>query len=278
MARSWIVPSTEEYLVMTMQFLRGNVRRPRGHAILIARSSSNPRVVYCTYCVVPPVPMSIAKFLPPMFTSQIPAEELREAANISGGSMPIPPMLEEASSLAYLERLAERRDDDLCDIGSVNSTDEMSRMQMAIMSSNEYGQLYTSSMADLTEKNPAALSSSTSAGGDAGALDDVDADELMLQTMPDRQKLAELGKLIGTARYAIDGHDNALVQETRKKMQRIANLLAAKYRGTELVAAATNPNAQGTRLSELYLGRAFKLLDEEYAEIPSIERAIRDLE
>jgi hypothetical protein len=263
---------------MTMQFLRGNVRRPRGHAILIAHSSSNPRVVYCTYCVVPPVPMSIAKFLPPMFTSQIPAEELREAANVSGGSMPIPPMLEETSSLAYMERLAERRDDDLCDIGSVSSTDEMSRMQMAIMSSNEYGQLYTSSMADLTEKNPAALSSSAAEGGDVGALDDVDADELMLQTMPDRQKLAELGKLTGTARYAIDGHDNALVQETRKKMQRIANLLAAKYRGTELVAAATNPNAQGTRLSELYLSRAFKLLDEEYAEIPSIERAIRDLQ
>jgi hypothetical protein len=271
-------PSTEEYFVMTMQFLRGNVRRPRGHAILIAHSSSNPRVVYCTYCVVPPVPMSIAKFLPPMFTSQIPAEELREAANVSGGSMPIPPMLEETSSLAYMERLAERRDDDLCDIGSVSSTDEMSRMQMAIMSSNEYGQLYTSSMADLTEKNPAALSSSAAEGGDVGALDDVDADELMLQTMPDRQKLAELGKLTGTARYAIDGHDNALVQETRKKMQRIANLLAAKYRGTELVAAATNPNAQGTRLSELYLSRAFKLLDEEYAEIPSIERAIRDLQ
>jgi hypothetical protein len=265
---------------MTMQFLRGDVRRPRGHAILIARSSSNPRVVYCTYCVVPPVPMSIAKFLPPMFTAQIPAEELREASNISGGSMPIPPMLEEASSLAYLEKLAERRDDDLCDIGSISSTDEMSRMQMAIMSSNEYGQLYTSTMAELTEKNPGALSAGRGAAesSDVGTLDDIDADELMLQTMPDRQKLAELGKLIGTARYAIGGHDNALVQETRKKMQHIANLLAAKYRGTELVAAAINPNEQGARLAELYLSRAFKLLDEEYAEIPGIERAIRDLQ
>jgi hypothetical protein len=262
---------------MTMQFLRGDVRRPRGHAILIARSS-NPRVVYCTYCVVPPVPMSIAKFLPPMFTAQIPAEELREASNISGGSMPIPPMLEEASSLAYLEKLAERRDDDLCDIGSISSTDEMSRMQMAIMSSNEYGQLYTSTMAELTEKNPAPLSAGNDTPERSDTLDDIDADELMLQTMPDRQKLAELGKLIGTARYAIGGHDNTLVQETRKKMQHIANLLAAKYRGTELVAAAVNPKEQGSRLAELYLSRAFKLLDEEYAEIPGIERAIRDLQ
>jgi len=49
-------------------------------------------------------------------------------------------------------------------------------------------------------------------------------------------------------------------------------------RGATSGFAAVNPNEQGTRLSELYLSRAFKLLDEEYAEIPGIERAIRDLQ
>lgn len=256
---------------MAIHFLRGNPQAPKGHAIFIARSSSDPRVVYCTYCVVPPIPMSLAKYLPPLFAAQIPAEELGEAANITG--MPIPPMLEEASSLQYLEMLAERRDDDLCDIGSVSSRDEMSRMQMATLSSQEYGQMYASYISSVSR-----LPATTPEPIESRPLDDFDADELLLQAMTDRQKLAELGKLVGTSRYALEGRDNALLQETKRSMQRIAGMLAEKYRGKELVAAATQPGERGARLAELYLSRAYKLLDEEYAEIPGIERAIRDLQ
>ena len=35
---------------------------------------------------------------------------------------------------------------------------------------------------------------------------------------------------------------------------------------------------RGASLAELYLERCFKLLDEEYADIPRIERAIRELQ
>jgi hypothetical protein len=95
--------------------------------------------------------------------------------------------------------------------------------------------------------------------------------------MPDRQKLAEIGKLVGTARYALDGHDANLLQDTKRRMQRIAANLADKYRGNEIVAAAIDPKQASARLAELYMSRAYKLLDEEYADIPDIERAIREL-
>jgi hypothetical protein len=258
---------------MGMQFLRGNPQAPKGHAIFIARSSSDPRTVFCTYCLVPPIPMSLAKYLPPLFAAQIPAEELGDAGSIAG--MPIPPMLEEAFNLEHLQQLAERRDDDLCDIGTVNTRDEVGRMQMANLSSQEYAQLYATYIASVPE-----TPSPSSAGvlGEPIALDDLDADELLLETMPDRQKLAELGKLIGTTRYAIGGHDTTLLQETQRNMQRIARRLPEKYRGNELIAAAANAEEQGARLAELYLSRDYKLLNEEYAEIPGIERAIRDLQ
>ncbi len=255
---------------MSMRFLRGNPQSPKGHAILIARSASDPRVIYSTYCLVPPIPMSLAKYLPPLFAAQIPAEDLQDATNLTG--MPIPPMLEEAFDLDYLELLAEHRDDDLCDIGTVSSRDEVARMQLATTSSHEYGELYSTYVSTL-RRTPAPTPIS-----EPVALDELDAEELLLQTMPDRQKLAELGKLVGTARYALDGHDTALLQETKRKMQRLANLLADKYRGKELVTAATDTNTQGARLAELYLKRAYKLLDEEYADIPDIERAIRELQ
>ena len=61
-------------------------------------------------------------------------------------------------------------------------------------------------------------------------------------------------------------------------MRRVADPLAEKYRSTELMAAAIEPGERGARLAELYLERGYKLLDEEYADIPRIERAIRELQ
>jgi hypothetical protein len=90
--------------------------------------------------------------------------------------------------------------------------------------------------------------------------------------------LTELGKLIGMARYALEGHDSNLLQQTKRRMQRIAGPLPEKYRSTELLKAAVEPGERGARLAELYLERGFKLLDEEYADIPRIERAIRELQ
>jgi hypothetical protein len=258
---------------MSLQFLRGNPQAPKGHAIFIARSSSDPRTVFCTYCLVPPIPMSLAKYLPPLFAAQIPAEELGDTASVAG--MPIPPMLEEAFNFEQLKQLAERRDDDLCDIGLVNTRDEVGRMQMANISSQEYAQLYADYVASAPQIPNSSSSGTLSEPVDT---DDLDAEELVMETLSDRQKLAELGKLVGTARYAVGGHDTTLLQETQSRMLRIARRMPDKYRANELSNAAVNPKEQGTRLAELYLSRAYKLLDEEYAEIPAIERAIRDLQ
>jgi len=98
-----------------------------------------------------------------------------------------------------------------------------------------------------------------------------------MQTMSDRQRLAELGKLVGFTRYELEGRDSRQLQETKQRMQRIAGPLPEKYRSAELIAAAFEPGERGAKLAQLYLERGFKLLDEEYAEIPRIERAIREL-
>jgi hypothetical protein len=257
---------------MGIQFLRGNPQAPKGHAIFIARSRNNSRVVYSTYCLVPPIPMSIAKYLPPLFAAQIPTEDLQGAENIAG--MPIPPMLEEGMSLEQLEILAERRDDDLCDLGS-SSSEEMERMQMATINCQEYAQLYANASMH-TNQLPKASPKEAKITGTT-PIDEMDADDLLLQTLSDRQKLAEVGKLVGMARYALDGQDTALLQDTKQRIERLTRSLPEKYRGAEIAKASTSAGAQGARLAELYLSRAYKLLDEDYAEIPRIESAIRTL-
>ena len=256
---------------MGINFLRGNSQTPRGHAILMARNSSNPRIIYSTYCIVPPIPMSIAKWLPPLLAAQFPTEDLRGVTNFAG--MPIPPILEEGMSLDQLEVLAERRDDDLCDVGTV-STDEGERLRLATESSQDYAQLYANYSSRAAQFPPTRSPEQE----ESTPLDELDPEEILLQSMSDRQKVAELGKLVGMARYALDGRDTDLLKDTKRRMERIARLLPEKYRASEIVANSTIIDQKGTKLAELYLSRAYKLLDEEYAEIPGIERAIRELQ
>lgn len=257
---------------MDMRFLRGNSRAPKGHAIFIARSTSNSRTIFSTYCIVPPMPLSLTKYLPSFLAAHMPPEDMSEAANVAG--MPIPPMLEEGHDLDYLEKLAERREDDLCELSPVDPKDEAARMQLAAIASQEYGQLYHNSVIDLTRVQ----SPGKPEIGEPEKLEEVDADELLLQSMTDRQRLAELSKLVGVIRYALEGNDTRQIQDTRRRMLRIAEMLPDKYRSQELLAAATDPDNRGARLAELYLERSFKLLDEEYADIPGIEKAIRELQ
>lgn len=257
---------------MSIRFLRGDPQSPKGHAIFIARNSNDSRTILSTYCVVPPIPLSLAKYLPSFLASQLSQEELQDATNVP--VMPIPPMLEEGSTLEHLEVLAERRDDDLCEIGTVNPREEAMRMQLVAQACQEYGQYYVTYASAFADT----LSIASKEDQSASVLDDLDAEELLIQTMTDRQRLAELGKLIGMARYALDGHDTQSLQDTKRRMQRITSSLPDKYRSAELIAAAVDPSAKGSRLAELYLDRGYKLLDEEYAEIPRIERAIRELQ
>jgi hypothetical protein len=256
---------------MSIRFLRGDSQAPKGHAIFVARSSNDARSILSTYCVVPPIPLSLAKYLPSFLASQLSQEELQDATNVP--VMPIPPMLEEGSSLEHLQTLADRRDDDLCEIGTVNPREEAQRMQLVAQACQEYGQYYVSYAAAFTD-----TPSIEAVEDEPAVLDDLDAEELLIQTMTDRQRLAELGKLIGVARYALEGRDTQSLQETKRRMQRITSLMPDKYRSSELINAAVDPSDKGSRLAELYLERGYKLLDEEYAEIPRIERAIRELQ
>src|SRR5436309_3492007 len=196
---------------MDIRFLRGNPQAPKGHAIFIARSSNDPRTILCTYCVVPPMPFSLSKYLPSFLAAQLSPEELHDATNVP--VMPIPPMLEEGSTLEHLEMLADRRDDDVCDIGTINPKDEGARMQLVAQGCQEYGQLYVSFASNFAT---APAISTFEEADEPLAMDDLDADELLIQTMNDRQRLAELGKLVGTARYALEGHDNRSLEDTKR--------------------------------------------------------------
>jgi len=258
---------------MQLRFLLGDAQVPKGHAILFARNSADQQRVLAVYCVVLPIRFSIGKFIPPILAAQMPTEGLREAAGLN--YVPIPPMLEEVDSLDELERLAELRGDDLCDIGtSVRLDDDTSRFTLPAEAGEVYATMYTSyanAFISQHEQRPISQRSEET------PLDDLDVDALMGSVLSERDRLNELAKLIGTARYALDGKDTRLLRETEQRLRRTAEPLSAKYRTSELIKAALESGERGWKLAQLYLERAYKLVEEQYAEIPRIEREIREL-
>ncbi|HEX9038421.1 MAG TPA: hypothetical protein VF808_15670 [Ktedonobacterales bacterium] len=258
---------------MSLHFELGDAERPRGHAILYARlSGSTPRYV-ATYCIVLPISFSIGKFLPPFLGGQIPVEELGEANTSS--PMPIPPMLEDVANVESLRTLASRRGDDLCDLGVLLISDDSQRLAFAAEAAAEYGRAYADYHATWSSEPGEAIDQTSL--DDGAPLSDEDAQSVVASLLPERDRLGELARLISQARYAMEVRDQRQLDDTAAHMRRIAATLPDKYRAEQLVAAALRSDAVGATLADLYLQRAYKLLEEDYIGIPPIEQRIREL-
>jgi hypothetical protein len=249
-----------------LRFELGEQQAPRGHAILYARVSGSERIV-ASYCVVLPISFSIGKYLPPMFAGQFPIDALNEGLS-PVSAMPIPPMFEDVESLDVLRQLAERRDDDLCDMGTLVLSDDNARLQFAAEGSAEYGEIYASYQSRWP--SVAAPQANT-------PLDDLDVEDVIASVLPERDRLGELAKLISQARYELESGDQRSLEKVAVDMRRLARPLPEKYRADQLIEAALRPDAVGPKLAGLYLQRAYKILDEDYMSIPPLDAEIRTL-
>jgi hypothetical protein len=255
---------------MQLSFDLGDRQAPRGHAILYAHAGEDRSHILATYCVVLPIQFSIGKFLPPMLAGQLSLEGLRDSDAMS--VVPIPPILEDAPPLSQLHQLAERRGDDLCDIGTIFISDDGQRMTYAAEACQSYAQLF----ADYVSQWPT-VAETTSAEAAETPLDDLNVEEVLAGVLSERDRLAELARMVGQVGYAREGNDQRLLEEVTKSMRRLARTLPEKYRANQLVDVVTKADPASPRLAELYIQRAYKLADEEYADIPAIDSEIRTL-
>ncbi|MHB1132798.1 MAG: hypothetical protein ACYC4L_10470 [Chloroflexota bacterium] len=246
---------------MEMTFERGEQARPRGHALIYFRNSKGDASVLASYLIVPPVPLNLARYMPPMFAASMPTQDAQTSA------VPLPPVPEPFESRAALERLAEARGDDLLYGGNLDPDDVQRGLLAVTEAAHQYQRLYEEHLRHLPKPEPEL------AEGEGTNVNDV-----LFSLMSERQLLGELAKLVGTLRYALEGGDARQVKETVREMEALGRHVPEKYRVDELIAAAQQPGAKGQRLSQLYVDRCFRLSDEDYAGLGQIEEEIKQLE
>jgi len=251
-----------------LTFRLGDPDRPRGHALVFFHDSDSPGDVYATYLVVAPIKMDLGKYIPAAFATQLSGQLAASAPS----AYPLPPVPERyEAGLEALEQLARLRSDDLIDGGTLRMSDPLYALQPVTDIGSQYAEACTSYF----ESRPLPAEDAPAAVG-AGR-SDVDVDELLLQVMPDGEKIGRLARLTGTLRYAIEGGDARLMEETVADMERVGRHLSDKFRPSELIAAARSPSPRSAQLTELYLDRCYRLVDEDYAALADIDRRIEDL-
>jgi len=247
--------------VVDLQFDIGSGKEARGHALIYFRARHDPNGIVATYVVVLPVPLDLSKYVPPMLASQIP--------DVGVGGIPfvaVPPVPEPFDSYESLKRTATIRGDDLVFGGDVDTT----AVAATTGALNQIAQTY----ADLYKEHLSSAPTDVLPEGET----ELGVSEVLYSLMAEKDRLSELAKLTGKLRYALDGDDKSLVQETVQEMEILAQFLPEKYRVKDLIRVGQIKTDLGGKLAELYLNRCYKLSAEEYAEIDRIDRAIRELE
>jgi hypothetical protein len=245
---------------MDLVFERGSADSPAGHA-LIYFSDPSDGTTLAAYLVVLPISLELSRYIPPMLASQLPMADVK-----SMNAVPLPPIPEKVESHAYLEHLADLRRDDLIAGGTASASDVMRLMSLVGEVAQRYAQLYE----DYVHRAPTAES-------DAPEVDETTVSDVLYDLMSDQQKLAELAKLAGQLRYAVDGGDQRQIEDLTEEIRRLSRHLPASYEIEAFVGAVKQTGPVGHQLSALYLDRCYKLCNEDYAALEQVDQEIQRL-
>jgi hypothetical protein len=256
---------------MDLTFERGDPQRPRGHAVAYFRVNTEPDKVYATYVITLPVKADLGKYVPPFLASHLGGLPVNDLSAFA-----MPPLPEPVESHQELERLCQLRDDDLVYVTSMFSFD-LPRMMEAV---SEAVQAYSDLCA---QRFGSAVSAGVEAIGEAveekpGEDRSLQVNEVLFGLMSESDKLAELARLLGKLRFAVEGVDSGTVDEVSEEITTLARHLPEEFQVSALLAVATDTSLKGSRLAQLYLDRCFRLSAGDFSRAQSLDEEIQSLE
>ena len=247
---------------MDVSFDIGDPQKPRGHALAYFRTRSEPDKVYATYIIVLPIAIDFTKYVPPFLASHL-------------GSMPsdlsafsLPPVPEEVGSYEELQRLAGTRDDDLLYAGTMLSF-ELPEMMEAVGDVVRY---YSQAWADNFKPAINATRAYEETEGNSPGVN-----EVLYSLMSQQDRLADLSKLVGRLRFAVEGNDHETGTEMEEEIKLLGRFLPEHYNIPSLLHAVMDSSARGAQLAQLYLDRCYKLSNHDDAGALDLEERIESL-
>ena len=270
---------------MDLTFERGDPQNPRGHALLYFRVETEPDVVYATYVVTLPVKSDLTKYVPPFLAAHLGSLPLSDLSAFA-----MPPVPEAVAANGELERLSELRGDDLLFGGSMFSFDLPRMMETATEAVQAYSSLCSDSLtmtakpvegaaAALADelRQPQEITPGPSPEPEEERDDSYNVNEVLFSFMSEIDKLGELSRLLGRLRFAVDGSDQATVDEVGAEIIVLARHLPEDFRVRDLLDAARDNSDKSSRLAKLYLDRCFRLSAKEEDAARELEDQIRSL-
>ncbi|MEK7814868.1 MAG: hypothetical protein AAB291_03005, partial [Chloroflexota bacterium] len=102
--------------------------------------------------------------------------------------------------------------------------------------------------------------------------------EVLFSLMSEGDRLAELARLLGKLRFALEGHDAGMLDEATEEINTLARHLPENFQVPSLLTAARDASHKGSRLAQLYLDRCFRLSAGDLPSVQSLEEQIRSLQ
>jgi hypothetical protein len=266
LANSHILNAGRSYNArMALTFDIGDPAAPRGHALLYFRDRDGNRFV-ATYVLVLPIKMDIGKYLPPLMAAQF-GGLAGEAMGEGLEAFAAPPMPEEMRVPA-LERLSRLRGDDLIGGGDISVDDIAAAMQATAEAVQEYSAMYRASV----EVVP--VVAVAEANRETDAVESSDVHRVLFELLTERDRVAELAKLVGTLRFATDNGDEALAGESDTAMMALEGLLPEHFWVGRVRLAARDMTPAGESMARLLVERCYRLMDQDFPAVEDLERQI----
>ena len=253
---------------MNLNFELGNQEEPRGHALVYFRDSVEIGRVYATYVVVFPLPINMAKYVPPFLASTMGGPPMEEIS-----SFPMPPVPEEIDSYDLILKMAISRNDDLIFGGNISIQDLAISMQLVGEITQIYTELWNST-------KPIGPISSATAGLQSENTEDSGADvnEVMFSLYSTADRLSELSKMMVRMRFASENNDYQLQTDTELEMKKLAKFLPDNYSLPLIIESSKDASTTGTKLAQLYLERCYSLSTGDQDNVNILEAEIAVLE
>ena len=248
---------------MDIVFERGTGSKPRGHALLYFRSSSDAGELWATYVVMLPITVDLSKYVPPFLMNQV--------GDLGGkdlSAFAFPPAPEKVAGYHYLEELAAIREDDILFAGTIDPADAASAMMAVSEAVQRYADMYFELVMTSQPTDAADVEEAVGFG----------VNEVLYGLMSDGDKLSELTSLVGKLKFAAEGGEGALIEEAEAEINLLAKHLPEDHQISRLVEAAKAGGSGSARLAYLFLQRCYHLNQEEFVKLGQVEEEIRGLE